>query len=140
MLNVLKTYLVYIGISGLLLVLFNTICTWRLFVKAGVEGFWSLVPVANIFKFLKIANNTPVIQILGILICVVGYFVKGMHKMLFITPIVGLVIFGLGISLMNIKLMERFGYKSFGWILIAVFCPIIGYAVIAFNPYTEYEW
>lgn len=140
MFNALKDYIINISISMCLIGVFSAICTWRMFVKAGVEGFWSLVPLANIYKFFKIARNVPVLQILGIILLLVGSIGCKFIKLLFLSSIAGLVVFSVGMILLNVKLFERFGYKSLVWLLVAIACPILGYAVIAFNPYTEYEW
>lgn len=140
MLDILKDVMLYIGIISLFMSIFSCVCMWRVFTKAGVEGWWSLIPVINYIKLIKISKMNPTLLILGI----VGV-VAGTISSTFISMAIFIVIFGLILSTVSsiwlyFKLFECFGLKGIIWFLIALLLPLVGCAIIAFNPYVEYEW
>lgn len=84
---------------------------WRIFSKAGQEGWKSLIPVYNTYILLKIVGR------------------PGVWLLLLLIPVVNIVIY----FLMSIDLAKAFG-KSAGFGIIGLwFFSLIGYLILAFG-------
>lgn len=140
MLDVLKETALFIVIGSTLFCIFTYVCTWRMYVKAGVEGWWSLIPIANLVKLVKIARIRVTLFIIGIALLIAGIAGRLFVELAILAAVFGIIFIVLWVLFLYIKLFERFGLKKIWWVLVAFFCPLLGYAVIAFNPYVEYEW
>ncbi|MBR3830588.1 MAG: signal peptidase I [Muribaculaceae bacterium] len=94
----------------LLVVVFGIICSWKIFSKAGREGWESLIPLWNIIVMFKIAKLSPWL-ILTLLI-----------------PIVNFII----LIYLYIKLAKAFD-KGVGFGLGLCFLSIIFFPILAFG-------
>lgn len=47
---------VVVSIVTLITVLVSLVCNWRLFTKAGTPGWWSLIPLFNVFVMIRLAG------------------------------------------------------------------------------------
>lgn len=92
------------------LIIFFYICRWRIFTKAGQEGWKSIIPIYNIVVQLEIAKQ-PTIWILFFLIPFVNIYFAVRHVH--------------GIS-------RAFG-KDTGFTVGLIFLPIIFYPMLAFG-------
>ena len=117
------------------------IAMWKVYVKAGVEGWWSIIPIANFIKLCQIAGVKALVVIISFCCLFAGVLVT-----LFVPLIGGLLSFAgmlvtiISVYVIYVKLFRRFGLKGLLWGLCAVCMPFIGIAVIAFNPYIEYDF
>lgn len=89
-------------------VAFFIYCSWKLFEKAGHEGWKSIIPFYNLYIMLEIAG------------------MPGWYLILFFIPIVSLVI----AIMMSIKIAENFG-KSTGFGLGLAFLGFIFFPILA---------
>lgn len=90
---------------------FSIICNWRIYKKAGLEGWESIVPIYNIivkFKFL----NIPLWVLL-----------------LLVVPGVGLTAVNIMVS---INTSKKFG-KGVGFTIGLIFLPLVFNAILAFD-------
>lgn len=89
--------------------------SWKVFVKAGYEGWKCLIPYYNMYIMFQIAG------------------MNGWLFLSFMVPCVNIV--------MTFVLLWKFFGKfelSMGIRIASMFIPLIGMAIIAFNPYVEY--
>lgn len=91
---------------------------WKLFKKAGVAGWWSIIPFANIWQTIKIANGKGSL----------GMF------LLLLVPIVNVVV-GIIISYR----FARTYVKSSTLAVLYVFFPFVVGLVLAFNKEFVYQ-
>lgn len=94
----------------LAIVAISIIASWRIFEKAGIEGWKSLIPVYNVYLMYEIA------------------FGNGWLFLLLFIPIVNVVI---GI-VFSIKLAEVFG-QGVGFGIGLMFLPFIFYLILGFG-------
>lgn len=102
------------------LIIFYVICLWKVFEKAGVEGWKAIVPVYNGWVMAEIAGKPGWWGIVGLagVIPVLGW----------IASIVALVLY----VIIAIELSKKFGKDSM-FSLILIFFSIIGFAILAFG-------
>lgn len=105
---------------GIPLLIFMVVCLWKIFEKAGVEGWKAVVPFYNGWVMAEIAGKPGWwgIVSLGGLIPVVG----------FIASIAAIVLS----VIIAIELSKKFG-KEATFALLLIFLPFIGYPILAFG-------
>lgn len=120
--------------SLLSLVIF--VSTWKLFTKAGVEGWKSLIPIYNQWVTIQIAfSNTKN----WLIVALVLNFFSGFATGLDFTDI-GLLLL-LAASILNIYISYNFirRFASKGMAVLSLFLPIIIYPIVAFSSKFQYE-
>jgi uncharacterized membrane protein len=113
------------AIAGLMLiiiplVIFEIVCLWKVFEKAGVEGWKALIPVYNGWVLAEIAGKPGWWALVGVgaVIPVIG----------FLASIAGVVLF----VIISIELAKSFGKNpSFAWLLVLL--SVVGMAILAFG-------
>ena len=93
------------------LIIFSIICLWKVFVKAGEKGWWSIIPFANSFKAFKLFWGG-----------------SGWAFLLILIPVVNVVV---SIIYCN-RLSKSFGH-GIGFTLGLIFIPVVFMAILAFN-------
>ena len=131
-------------------VVFQYICLWKIFVKAGQEGWKCLIPVYNfivLFKFIGLSPYLLFVYLLPFLL-VFGIFiisfllamgVEVFYIMFFFMIIYFVVI--LGVYALNIVYMIYLGKafnKSTAFIFGLVLVPIVFQAILAFDKTSVY--
>lgn len=94
---------------------FVTICWWKIFKKAGKEGWESLIPIYNMYIIIQITNNPVWIMILAILV-----------------PGFGMLAYQI---LVAMNMAKAFG-KETGFAILFFFVPIIALPILAFGKDT----
>lgn len=123
---------IIMAIPGLIISILCIACLWKIFVKAGKPGWFSIIPVLNFITLYQIAGAIIVLvanlaasvvfaRICTIEsdICLIGSFVC-----LFITIATSFIF--------PIKLAKKFG-KGIGFAILLIVFPIIGYSMLAFG-------
>ncbi len=98
-----------------------TIAQWKMFKKAGEEGWKAIIPVYNVYTLCKIVGVNPY----WILIVMLGSLLSGV-------PLVGLVSFAASIYfqiLLNVSIAKSFG-KDGGFAVGLIFVPYIFYPIL----------
>lgn len=128
-------------ISMLLLLIVNCVSMWRVYVKAGVPGWYSLIPIVNIVYLFKIAQYKPWVFLAGIVCEIISLIVMTFNLPVgaVIAMFSAIILFAGYVVLFN-KLFMKFGLKAFAWIFAVLLCPAVGLFVIAFNPQVEYDF
>lgn len=108
--------IIAIIVLALIFTIYMIIVTWKIFEKAGEEGWKSLVPIYNIYTMVKIVKQPPIMTI-GFLIPFVNIF------------------FGLYLLY---KLCHAFGQKDAGFIIGMIFFSPIFLSVLAFGKKYQY--
>jgi hypothetical protein len=89
---------------------------WKTFEKAGVEGWWAIIPFANTYHLVKISGK------------------EWWWFLLFFVPCINLV----AIIVVSLAVAERFGKSAgFGiglWILPFIFYPMLGFGDAEYQP------
>jgi hypothetical protein len=98
--------LLYLGISLLIFTAINIVAFWKIFEKAGIPGWKSIIPVYNLINFLAIINK-PWYWILFLLI-------PGLHL---IIPIWGIILLGERFGKSDLFII---GMQLFGFIMIPI--------------------
>lgn len=129
---------------------FQYICLWKIFVKAGQEGWKCLIPVYNfivLFKFIGLSPYLLFVYLLPFLL-VFGIFiisfllamgVEVFYIMFFFMIIYFVVI--LGVYALNIIYMIYLGKafnKSAAFIVGLVLLPVVFQAILAFDKKSVY--
>lgn len=136
-------------VSGIFMIILSFVCTWKTFVKAGEPGWKCLIPFYGNVVMFRIARVKQALFWTSFALVYVGAILGGMglvyqNAILSITgalvAVVAVIIMVIKLLWCYIKLFEHFGLKSFWWVFVAFFLPILGFAVIAFNPYMEYDF
>ena len=105
-------------VIGLLFIALEIIVFWRIFTKAGVEGWKCLIPVYNLIVIAQIAGMNPWLLLLMLIPCV-GPFVA---------------------IYMYYKLGCKFGSKVYGILCAIPFTMWIALLMIAFSSSIEYNF
>ncbi len=100
-------------VIGLAILVFLIAAIWRVFTKAGKAGWLSLIPLVNIYVFLKIVGR------------------PGWWLLLLLIPLVNLII----AILVSIDMAKSFG-KGAGFGLGLAFLGIIFYPILGFGSAT----
>lgn len=102
------------------LVIFAIVCMWKVFEKAGVEGWKSIIPVYNGWVMAEIAGKPGWWGIVGLggIIPFLGIFASIAAMVLYV--------------LIAIELAKSFG-KEPVFALVLIFLNIIGFAILAFG-------
>ncbi len=114
---------VFIVFLGSAIGIFSIVVLWKLFVKAGKTGWYSIVPVYNIVVLLEIVGLK-------------WYYIFG--YCLGAVPIIGYILFPLYNIVISVKLSKSFG-KDVGFGIGIAFLPTIFEALIAFDSSIKYE-
>lgn len=102
---------------------FQIVCEWKVFKKAGKGGWEAIIPIYNSWVFFEISGYPGWIALITLACCV---------PILNFLAAIGLLVFQI---LAGMSLAEKFGKeKGFG-ILIALL-PIVGFAILAFSDAT----
>ncbi|MBE5820615.1 MAG: hypothetical protein E7310_07410 [Clostridiales bacterium] len=105
-----------------LVTIFNIVCQWKIFVKAGEKGWKALIPIYNSIVLFKIIGLSPYLLFI---------YLAG-----FIPTIGSIAIYGLGI-VQNVFLGKAFK-KDAGFIVGLVLLPIVFLPMLAFGK-SEYQ-
>jgi hypothetical protein len=100
--------LVYLGVIIALIASY-----WKVFVKAGQPGWAAIIPIYNIYIFLKI-------------VCRPGWWL-----ILFIIPVVDIIVY----IIVSIDIAKRFN-KGTGFAIGLILLPIIFYPILGFGDAT----
>lgn len=142
--------------------IFMCVVMWKIFVKAGEEGWKYLIPFYGRYVECKIIGKkwlfvvelllVPVmfislmVSIIGFMLGMVAAFESGNSETAFAIALIGLIVFGITciISLaLNIvyshNLSKAFG-KGTGFTIGLIFLPTIFKAIIAFSPSIQYVY
>lgn len=113
-------FIVTFLLIGIVVYVVMVISLWKIFEKAGVEGWKAIIPIYNNWVMAEIAGKPGwwALVSLGGIIPLVG----------FIASIAGLVLF----ILISIELVKKFG-KDTGFALLLIFLPVIGYPILGFG-------
>lgn len=122
----------YIGIIVLMVA-----AQWKIYVKAGEEGWASLIPIYNLIVMLRIIRRPPnwIIRYLVVIgVIILGGVFLGLESFL-----IGGLLYGVGIigiivlSIMDVnKLSLAFG-KDSGFTVGLIFLPFIFYPILGFG-------
>lgn len=107
---------------GTFLIIFNLVCQWKIFVKAGEKGWKVLIPIYNSIVLFKIIGLSP--------------YLLFIYLAAFIPTIGSLAIYGLSI-VQNVFLGKAFK-KDAGFIVGLVLLPIVFLPMLAFGK-SEYQ-
>lgn len=99
------------------LIAFLIIANWKIYTKAGLEGWYSIVPFLNVWKLGEIAFGEE----------------DAWKGLLVYIPAVGFVFS----FLLYIGVARAFG-KSDAFGILLIFCPIIGLPILGFSKDIEY--
>lgn len=102
------------------LIIFYIVCLWKVFEKAGVEGWKAIIPFYNAWILAELAGKPGWWGIVGLagVIPVLGW----------IASIAAMVLY----VIIAIELSKKFG-KEPVFSLLLIFLPFIGYAILAFG-------
>lgn len=98
-------------ITSLIVAIVEIVALWKIFEKAGVPGWHSIIPLLNAYDLTKIATG------------------NGWLFLLCLIPCVGSLIW---LILVAIKLSAAFGCGG-GMIALLILIPVVGYLVLAFG-------
>lgn len=102
------------------LIIFSIVCLWKVFEKAGQEGWKSIVPIYNIWVMCEIAGK------------------PGWWSLIFLLMAIPLINFIAWIPavivqiIISIELAKRFGKEPI-FAAVLLLLPFIGYAMLAFG-------
>lgn len=119
-----SSYAIFAGLSAipviisLLLSVFSIVCCWKMFEKAGVEGWKALIPFYNFYCMIKIAG------------------LPGWTFLLMLIPCVG----GIYALVVTFKLGTHFGGTVMGVMFLIPFINFGAQAYVAFSPNVEYDF
>lgn len=114
----------FVAIMGfaMLVAIFNLVCQWKIFVKAGEKGWKVLIPIYNSIVLFKIIGLSP--------------YLLFIYLAAFIPTIGSLAIYGLSV-VQNVFLGKAFK-KDAGFIVGLVLLPIVFLPMLAFGK-SEYQ-
>jgi hypothetical protein len=98
----------------LAIIVFFTVCYWRIFQKAGEKGWKSLIPIYNVWIELKIINR------------------PGWWLILYLIPLVNIVV----ALIVSIDMAKAFGKSTLFGVLGLFFFSFVGYPMLAFGSAT----
>jgi len=104
---------IFIFIVAMAFVLLLIICLWKIFTKAGKEGWAAIIPFFNYYVMLQIVGR------------------PGWWLLLYLIPCVNIIVH----IMVTIDLAKSFG-KDTGFALGMIFLPFIFYPILAFGDAT----
>ncbi len=104
-------------IFSLILSVFGIVCMWKIFKKAGRNGWEAIIPIYNIVVLFQITGINP------------------LHILWILLPFVGSIVFLVFAIKSMINLAKSFG-KSTGFAVGLIFLPLIFEAILAFDSST----
>ena len=116
------TFLSTYSIVILAVIVLEIVAKWRMFTKAGEEGWKSIIPIYNLVVEFKIAGLSPWL----ILLCLLA-----------VIPFIGSVVIVVLAICERVKLGKAFG-KSTGFILGMIFLSTIFDLILGFDS-SEYQ-
>lgn len=127
MLEALAGVALAIMVVGLFIAIFFIVCQWKIFKKAGEEGWKSIIPIYNTYIYLKICG------------------ISGWFMLIFFLPLIPVegitlvasVISGLFSIYSSYRLSKSFGH-GVGFTIGLVLLPIIFIPILAFGS-SEYS-
>lgn len=106
------------------LLVFQIVCWWKIFEKAGVEGWKALIPVYDLWVLAEISGKPGW---WGLFISLVG--VVAWIPLLGWAAAVAAVVM---VVMISIELAKKFG-KDPVFALLLIFLQVVGYAILAFG-------
>lgn len=138
-------------IVGLGVTVFQYVCLWKIFVKAGQEGWKALIPVYNAVVLFKLIGLSPYLLLLYLIpfvfIFIMVFAVALMAIGSEIASIVFAIILGIfiliimGVYALNVVYMVHLGKafnKSTAFIVGLVLVPVVFQAILAFDKQSVY--
>jgi hypothetical protein len=107
--------LVFAIIIGLVFAVAQIAGMWKMFQKAGIEGWWAIIPIANIYHFVKLSGK------------------EWWWFLVYFVP----CIFIVALIVVNLAVAVRFG-KSVGYAIGMIILPVIFYPLLGFGD-AEYQ-
>ena len=133
---------------ALALTVYLIVCMWKIFVKAGEEGWKCLIPIYNTYIETKIADYTQYFFFMlfgglgyGVLAGIIAAIGGNNQATVVILGIVSLV-FAIMAIYMSIKFVVRFAHafgKTGAFAVGLIFLPLIFYGILAFGS-AAYQW
>lgn len=121
----------------MLLSLVIVVAQWKLFTKAGVEGWKSIIPLYNTYKMIEIAfSGTKNWLLIGTIIAFATAFGVEMFDLQGIMIAVILLAVSIIDIYVNIEFVKR--YASTGMAIASLFVPFIILPIISFSNKYEY--
>ena len=128
---------------------FLIICNWKIFTKAGEEGWKAIIPFYNLYVFYTLATNKTTknvcfftivgISAAGFLIGIIGMIpYLGWAIVGILSPVFGIanVVTTVFIAFLNFGIAKSFGMDT-GLCVLSIFLPIVARPMIAFGK-SEY--
>ena len=131
---VLAGLFLFIGLISLVALVLYVVCYWKIFTKAGEEGWKVLIPFYNMYIMFKIAWETKWFFI-TLALAFVGGFLSGLGFAAF-SLLFTLAASVIGI-IFSVQLARAFG-KSDGFAVGLIFLSFIFYPILAFGS-AQYE-
>ena len=140
-----EDFLLAVGYSSLLMsilimYLIPVIASWKIFAKAGIAGWKSLVPVYNLYLLFKISNMSGLWTVPLVVLSVLSSYYSGQTELPSVAAIVILISALLTIIaevMKAIKLPKAFG-KGIGYTILMILLPNIGEIALGFGS-AEYQ-
>lgn len=133
-------FLYYFGITvliiGLIALVLSIIAMWKVFNKAGIKGWKSLIPFYNIILLYKISGVSPWLVVLNIIIPLIYYFTIYLEWPLFIYFLCCFAALGINIYA-SIYLARAFG-KEDTFAIGLVLMSFIFWLILAFDSSIKY--
>jgi hypothetical protein len=104
-------------IFSLVVAVFSIVCMWKVFKKAGRNGWEAIVPIYNIVVLFQISGVNP------------------LHILWLLLPFVGSIVFLVFLIKAYINLAKSFG-KSTGFVVGLVLLNVVFMAILAFDSST----
>lgn len=103
-----------IAVVGLVIGVFKIICNWKIFTKAGQEGWKAIIPIYNTWTLCEIVG------------------LEGWYSLLQLIPGIGVIAALVLKIVLSIRLSKCFG-KSEGYAVGLIFLDLIFSAILAFD-------
>lgn len=124
----------------ILIYLIPVIAGWKMFVKAGIPGWKSLIPVYNLYLIYKMADMSGFWAIFTVIASCLGAYLSDKTDaptvLIIISGIVGIVAF-VGEVMKAFKLSKAFGKGTLFAIFMIIF-PSLGEVILGFGS-SKYE-
>ena len=111
-----------ISLVSIIMYVLQVIAMWKIFNKANVSGWKSLIPIYNYYILCKIVGYSFWIIVFSIIILFIPI----------IGTLIGLLLLGISVLLVNYKLSKRFGHGILFTIGLLLFSPLF-YLILGFG-------